>query len=200
MDRRFLAGLLLAAAALGADASASKGTPFVVASVDGGRLTSDGQAVAVGAELAERAVLSLDKGTAVIEFGDQGRIMLTGPAEFEVGPGRVLLSRGRLLSVLDRLKGRFSVQTPIAVAAVRGTEFYVEARDDGRTYLCLCSGSLEVTGVPGVSHRKTLKSDHHLSYIYSRHGKRLDRNPWKMERHSDDDIGAMKMKMKKAMP
>lgn len=183
------AGIL--AAAVGAQAAA-KGPAFKVAAVDGGRLTSDGQAVAVGAELAERAVLALDKGTAVIEFGDQGRMMLTGPADFELGPGRVLLSRGRLLSVLDRLKSRFSVQTPVAVAAVRGTEFFVEAREDGRTYLCLCSGALEVTGVPGLSHRKTVRSDHHLSYIYSRHGKRLDRNPWKMENHTDADIAALK--------
>jgi ferric-dicitrate binding protein FerR (iron transport regulator) len=191
MDRRLLAAGLLAAA-LGADAAAAKGPVFKVAAVDGGSLTADGKAVSVGAELAERAVLALDKGTAVIEFGDQGRMLLTGPAEFEFGEGRVLLSRGRLLSVLDRLKGRFSVQTPVAVAAVRGTEFFVEAREDGRTYLCLCSGVLEVTGAPGLRHRKTIRSDHHLSYIYSRHGKRLDRNPWKMEKHTDKDIGMMR--------
>lgn len=191
MDWRILAAGLLAAA-LGADAATAKGPAFKVAAVDGGTLTADGKAVAVGVELAERAVLALDKGTAVIEFGDQGRMLLTGPADFEFGPGRVLLSRGRLLSVLDRLKGRFSVQTPVAVAAVRGTEFFVEAREDGRTYLCLCSGALEVTGVPGLSHRKTVRSDHHLSYIYSRHGKRLDRNPWKMENHTDADIAGLK--------
>lgn len=191
MDWRLLAAGLLAAA-LGADAAVAKGPVFKVASVDGGRLTADGQAVAVGAELAERSVLALDTGTAVIEFGDQGRMLLTGPADFELGPERVFLSRGRLLSVLDRLKGRFSVQTPVAVAAVRGTEFFAEAREDGRTYLCLCSGVLDVTGVPGVSHRKTVRSERHLSYIYSRHGKRLDRNPWKMENHTDAEIAALK--------
>ena len=82
--------------------------------------------------------------------------------------------------------------TPVAVAAVRGTEFFVEARADGRTYLCLCEGTLEVSGMPGTGYRKTLRSKHHGSYIFSQHGKRLDRGPWRMENHTDEEIGGMK--------
>lgn len=180
------------AAALAGGASAAQPTGFTVASVTGGSLTADGKAVEAGAELRAGSVLSLDKGRALIELGKEGRLLLTGPADFEVGERRLILSRGSLLSVLDRLKGRFSVQTPIAVAAVRGTEFFVEARDDGRTYLCLCKGVLEVTGVPGLSHRKTIRAAKHANFIYSRHGKRLDRNPWTMENHTDKDIGMMR--------
>lgn len=187
---------LLAAVGLGAllaaAAQAAKAPAFKVTSLAGGELTANGKLVAAGAELAEGATLRLDAGEAILEFGSEGRLKLTGPAEIRLGPRQVTLASGRLLSVLNKLKGGFSVATPIAVAAVRGTEFFVEARDDGRTYLCLCSGTLEVAGAPGLAHRKTLRADHHASYIYSRHGKRLDRNPWKMEHHSDAEIGGLK--------
>ena len=180
--------------ALAAEAGAAKAPPFKVASAMGGTLTSDGKPVSVGAELRDGAVVRLDTGQAVLELAEEGRVMLTGPAELTVGGRGISLARGRLLSVFRRLKGSFSVRTPVAVAAVRGTEFFVEARDDGRTYLCLCEGTLEVTGMPGTGYRKTIRSKHHGSYIFSQHGERLDRGPWKMENHSEGDIGKLKMR------
>lgn len=181
--------ILLVAALLGGPASAAKTPALKVASVADGTLTAGGKEVSVGAELASGALLRLDKGKAVLELGDEGRLQLSGPAELRLGERRVDVVLGRLLSVLPKLRRGFTVSTPLVVAAVRGTEFFVEARDDGRTYLCLCAGTLEVTG-PG--YRKTLRSKSHGSAIYSKHGKRLDQNPWKMENHTDSDIGGLK--------
>lgn len=184
--------LLLGALLLG-PVWAAKGPPYTVASVEGGALTADGKAVEAGAGLPEGVTLRLDKGKAVVELGDEGRLRLSGPAELRLGKRQVELKLGRLLSVLPRLRAGFSVSTPVAVAAVRGTEFFVEAREDGRTYLCLCEGALEVTGAPGLSLRKTtLRSKHHGSYIYSKIGKRVDRGPWRMENHSDAEIDGLK--------
>ncbi|TPW18909.1 MAG: hypothetical protein FD126_3215 [Elusimicrobia bacterium] len=179
-------------ACLALQASAAKIPLFKVASVEGGTLLVDGKAAEVGAVLREGAKARLDAGEAVLELGDEGRVRLNGPAEFSVSTRAVSLTRGSLLSVLQKLKGGFSVRTPVAVAAVRGTEFFVEARADGRTYLCLCDGTLEITGMPGTGYRKTIRSNHHGSYIFSQHGKTLDRGPWKMEHHSDGDIGELK--------
>lgn len=176
-----------------AAAGGAKAPPFKVSSVMGGTLTSDGKPVSVGAELRDGAVVRLETGQAVLELAEEGRVMLTGPAELSIGGRGLALTRGRLLSIFRRLKGEFSVRTPVAVAAVRGTEFFVEARADGRTYLCLCEGALEVTGMPGTGYRKTIRSKHHGSYIFSQHGKRLDRGPWPMENHSDGDINKLKM-------
>lgn len=182
----------LLASCLAVDAFAAKPPPFKVASVEGGALTLNGKPLAVGDELRDGAVVRLDAGRAVLDLGDEGRLKLAAPAEFKVGPRSFTLLRGALLSVLPKLKGAFSVSTPIAVAAVRGTEFFIEARADGRTYLCLCDGVLEVTGMAGSGFRKTIRSKGHGSYIFSQHGKRLDRGPWKMESHSDADIGELK--------
>ncbi|TBR20219.1 hypothetical protein EPO15_13430 [bacterium] len=189
---RLLAAVLLAAA-FAVQASAAKPSRYKVASVTGGVLTADGKAVAAEGELSEGAKVRLDKGKAVLELGDEGRLMLTGPAEIKLGKREVGLVSGALLSVLPRLRGNFSVSTPLAVAAVRGTEFFLEVREDGRTYLCLCEGALEVSAAPGLSLRKTmLRSKHHGSYIYSKIGKRVDRGPWRMENHSDAEIGGLK--------
>ena len=184
--------VMLAAGTFAAAASSGTAVRFTLASVAGGTLTAGGTPVSAGAEVPEATPLHLDAGHAVIDLAGEGRLLLTGPADVEFGPRRLSLNRGRLLSVLGRLKGRFSVATPIAVAAVRGTEFFVEAREDGRTYLCLCEGRIDVTGVPGVSYHKALQATHHSGFIYSRHGKELDRNPWHMEHHSDAEIGSMK--------
>lgn len=180
--------MLALAALLGGHAFAAKVTTFKVASVSGGTLTAAGKTLEVGAELAEGAVLMLDKGRAVLELGDEGRVQLKGRTELRLESRRVTLKFGALLSVLPKLKRGFAVATPIAVAAVRGTEFFVEAREDGRTYLCLCEGTLEVTGAPGLGYRKAIRSKHHGSYIFSKIGKRLDRGPWRMENHTDADI------------
>ncbi len=183
---------LAAGAVLAGAASSGSDVRFKVASVAGGTLTAGGKPVPAGAEVPEAAPLHLDAGHAVIDLAGEGRLLLTGPADVEFGARQLTLTRGKLLSVVNRLKGRFSVATPVAVAAVRGTEFFVEAREDGRTYLCLCEGRLDVTGAGGISYHKTLQSTHHTGFIYSRHGKALDRNPWRMEHHSDVEIEGMK--------
>lgn len=175
--------ILALAALLGGPALAAKGVAFKVASVDGGTLTVGGKEVLVGAELPEGAVVRLDKGDAVLELGDEGWLQLTGPAEVKFGDRRADIKIGKLLSVLPKLRRGFTASTPIAVAAVRGTKFFVEARQDGRTYLCLCEGALEVAGAKGLGYRKTLRSKNHASYIFSKIGKRLDRGPWRMENH-----------------
>lgn len=184
--------MLLLAALLGDPVLAAKAPAFKVVSVTGGTLTSGGKTIEVGAEPAEGAVLMLDKGRAVLEMGNEGRVQLKGRTEIRLESRRVNLKVGALLSVLPKLKRGFSVATPIAVAAVRGTEFFVEVRDDGRTYLCLCDGILTVTGAPGLGYRKAIRSKHHGSYIFSKIGNRLDRGPWRMENHTDEDISGLK--------
>lgn len=184
--------LLLLGVLLVGLASGAKNPNFKVASVSGGTLTAGGKEVTVGAELADSAVLRLDKGKAVLDLGDEGRIQMTGPAELRLGDRRVDLKFGKLLSVLPKLRRGFTVATPLAVAAVRGTEFFIEAREDGRTYLCLCQGTLEITGAPGLGYRKAIRSKNHGSYIFSKIGNRLDRGPWRMENHTDAEIDGMK--------
>lgn len=53
------------------------------------------------------------------------------------------LDRGKLFAHTDALsKGQtFKIQTPSAVAGIRGTKFFMEAKPD-ETYICVCEGKV----------------------------------------------------------
>lgn len=171
---------------------APKKAEVKVLSVTGGVLKAAGSPLAAGAAVADGSELRLDAGQAVLDFGGEGKVLLTGPAVLTVGGRRLTLTGGGLLNVMSRLKGRYSVATPAAVAAVRGTEFYVEARADGSTYLCLCEGSIEVAGGKGVKYKKRFRAEHHQAAVFSRDGKTLKRVAAEMGGHHDEDIEALK--------
>lgn len=173
-------------------ASADPKAEVRVVSVAGGTLKSGGKPVSAGALVAQGSELRLDAGRAVLDFGGEGRVQLNGPAALTVGARRLTLSEGGLLSVMSRLKGRYAVATPAAVAAVRGTEFYIEARKDGATYLCLCEGAVEVTGGRGAKYSQSFESKHHLSAVFTRDGRTLKRSEAPMLSHQDADIEALK--------
>lgn len=165
---------------------------FTVASIEVGPLTRDGRPVEAGAALDDGSVLHLAAGKAVLDFGGEGKLLLTGPADFTVETRGIALKAGGLLSVLNRLKGGFQVRTPAAVAAVRGTEFFVEPRGEHETYLCLCRGRIEVTGVDGAGKPIAIKSANHKSYLFSRVGAVLTKRAARMEGHSDAEIADLK--------
>lgn len=183
--------LALAALLLAPAAHAAPAPPARVLSVSSGALTVGGRAVSVGAELPAGAELRLGGGEAVLELPEAGRVLLKGPARLTLGAERLSLTEGGLLSVLDRLKGRFAVATPAAVAAVRGTVFYIEARGPDSTYLCLCHGKLTVRGGKGVRYRYTFSAAHHTAFLFSRGGRREKRAKAPMEHHTDAEIALL---------
>ena len=108
-----------------------------------GTLTAGDTVLKAGDSL-PNAEVRLSSGTATIAI-DGGRFLLTGPARFTPRKSSFRLDLGGLLSVLTRRAGRrFSVRTPTAVAAVRGTDFYVEAGTKQEVDVCICKGALEV--------------------------------------------------------
>ncbi|HLA27920.1 MAG TPA: hypothetical protein VJZ49_08500 [Syntrophales bacterium] len=76
------------------------------------------------------------------------------------------LSHGRLLSVFG--KGERQIETPTAVAGIRGTGIYVEAEPE-RSYICTCYGrvDIEARGRPGE--KETIETLHHEAprYIFA---------------------------------
>jgi hypothetical protein len=84
------------------------------------------------------------------------------------------------------------VETPAAVAAVRGTEFYVEPRGKDSTYLCVCRGKVEVRGSGGSRFKTTMKGKHHTAALIQRSGESTKKRPAAMEGHTDAEISALK--------
>lgn len=129
-----------------------------------------------------------------------GKVKLTGPAEMKVGARGIELLAGRLLLALPRLgKRRFAVRTAHAVAAVRGTEFYVEALADS-TYLCVCEGAIDARA-PKQRRDKTMpsplltadKEHRHAAYVLTPAAEGLLKSePAAMRGHADDEFPSLR--------
>lgn len=95
------------------------------------------------------------KGKATIRFREGSEVTLGPHSVFiveEDQPGRISLRLmiGKLWANVSKLRGReFEVRTPVAVAAVRGTEFFVDVRSARESVIELFSGSLAVDHARG---------------------------------------------------
>jgi len=154
----FIAILLAAGPALAAEPKAPSARlvhaagDVTIESKDGGRLGKSGSALAPG-----ESVTTAAGAVAVIELPDGSRLKLRESSRLAVtlpGPKtaatEAFLSFGSVFAkVAKRLAGQpFSVRTPSAVAAVRGTEFftaYGRAKGKNRDlWVCVNEGSVEL--------------------------------------------------------
>lgn len=168
-------------------------------SIAGGELRRGGRAVTPGEALEGGVSLQLTGGAkAIFEAQGFGKLMMRGPANFTPRGARATpgldLTAGGVLTRLRDLEGmRFSIGTPAAVAAVRGTTFFVEARGRRTMYLCVCEGSVAVLG-RGERFKTTVAStgEHKpflLQMTSAGQGVQADAA---MERHTDADIEELK--------
>lgn len=153
-------GLALACLLSCAPAAASAAGRLI--STNGAPMAGD-RALKAGDAL-PNAEVRLASGTATFEI-DGGRFLLTGPARFTPKKSAFRLDLGSLLSVLTKRAGRrFSVRTPTAVAAVRGTDFFVSVGSKQEVDVCICRGALEVAA-KGMD-KLPMISEHHLNYRF----------------------------------
>lgn len=95
------------------------------------------------------------KGSAVIQFKDGSQVRLGPYTIFTVEedtPAKISINitLGRLWAVVAKVRSReFQVQTPTAVAAVRGTTFGVEVLSQARTTVMVAEGQVGVRGMAG---------------------------------------------------
>jgi hypothetical protein len=126
-----------------------------------------GDSVAPGMTVETRAASSIvfTIGRDAFLLRERSRAVIAG-ARAENRVESVDLPEGRLLMVFGR-GGVRRVSTPTAVAAIRGTGIYVEA-EPGRSYVCTCYGTVEISAIafPGAS--ETVRTRHHEAprYIY----------------------------------
>lgn len=152
-------------------------------------LTSDGASFKAGDEL-PNAEIRLASGTATLAI-DGGRFLVTGPARFTPRRSTFKLQLGGLLSVLTKRAGwRFSVRTPSAVAAVRGTDFYVSVGTKQEVDVCICVGALEVSA-KGME-TLPMKSDSHLNYRFWTAKTETARGKSPMIGHTDADLDVLR--------
>lgn len=100
---------------------------------------------------------------------------------------RVRLTAGRLMGVFGG-EGRL-VETPTAVAGIRGTGLYVEV-DPNRSYICTCYGIVRVRAVASPGIERTVETRHHEQplYVFGRSGAEDWIADAPMKNHTDDEL------------
>ena len=102
---------------------------------------------------ASRAVLTLEAGS-IIRLGADTQASLGATARKQ---SSMKLLAGTIWSFFTRPTS-YEVEGPNAVAGVRGTVFFVEAESKDSTYICDCTGEVEVLGLEGAGTPQTLVS------------------------------------------
>ncbi|MBI4423887.1 MAG: FecR domain-containing protein [Elusimicrobia bacterium] len=162
-----------------------------------GALTVSGRPVGAGYNVPPGVGLALAaEGRAVIKLGQEGVVELRGPASFRFVSGRragLDLTRGGLLAALPRLSGPFHVQARSMVAAVRGTELFLDVRGPSDLYLCVCSGSVRLSDDKRRGYQRTISGEHHTSWEFKGGGPAgVLETSQDMQGHSDEDLEALR--------
>jgi hypothetical protein len=160
-----------------------------------GRPAEIGQEVALGAD-----VRTGENSTCIIVFGGKNifRIQELSSAVIRIDEeqGSIDLARGALAAVFDRLQrlsgsgGAFRIQTPTAVAGVRGTAFFIKVEDQNNTYVCTCNGKLGLEDVDQGNSR-SVRATHHRSYRFTRGADGITTSRVRMMYHTDSDITSL---------
>jgi hypothetical protein len=152
----------------------------------------DGQALRAGAALRAGQILSTGP-------GEHADILLPSRIAFRLGPAAEVFlrrDRGGWTAVLHRgglfarvITGTpFTVRTPAAEVAARGTLFYVRAESAQKTYACICRGKYHLEA-PGFS--RDMSGEHHnaVTLLSSPAGTRVE--PAGMSGHTDPEASAL---------
>lgn len=175
-----------------------------VLSVKGGPLTAEGRTFKAGDEL-PNAEVKLATGTATIAM-DGARFLLTGPARLTPRKSYFSLELGSLLSVLKHGSRRFSVRTPTAVAAVRGTDFYVGVGPRKEVDVCICNGELDVASTHSIREDEMklqhwpMAAEHHLNYRFWMVKSETIRGASPMRGHTDAELDALRKLLAEEKP
>lgn len=172
----FLAAALLSVftcfAGCGTSTITSSGSPISIVSVDG-KAAKSGKAVSKGDEVMPGETVLVEEGSAaVVKISNKAAVTLKNASKLvfdEVTDTAISLNLdyGAMMTVVAPSERKFILKTPAAVAGVRGTAFYVEARAIDQTYICLCEGILSLTMPDTVQEMQTPNRSRHNAFLIS---------------------------------
>jgi hypothetical protein len=106
------------------------------------------------------------------------------------------VSKGSVLGVFDRLsqeltdsKSEMRVRTPINVAGIRGTAFFVKVFSENSAYFCTCNGTIQLgTAEDGAALDTEVQASRHYAYRYTRSGDEINARTAPLLYHDDADL------------
>ena len=170
-----------------------------------GTVQIDGETAVAGQKLKPKFTVSTGDDSYCAVIFNRKNIMHVDAntfAEVDLGKAvkRVKLHRGVLASALRKLDRiaeddeGFKLETPIAVAGVRGTVFFVNVESDSRSYICTCNGILRTADAEG-GNDLLVASAHHTAYRYLDRGGSFAAESAPFLYHSDEmmELGAARI-------
>jgi hypothetical protein len=163
-----------------------------------------GQEIALGA-----AVQTGESSLCIIVFAGKNifRIQEQTHAILEIDEdrGAVNLKRGAMAAVFSKLQtlsdtgGIFRLQTPTAMAGVRGTAFFIKVEDENNTYICTCNGQLGLADVE-QGNARTVRSERHSAYRFSRSAEGIRSTKAPLLYHNDSTLNFLAAKIRVRIP
>jgi hypothetical protein len=132
------------------------------------------------------------------------RLLLSQGVAMQIGPGsRVVLEKGKhgAPTTVELFKGyllskirkdgdgiKYRVRTKTASLGVRGTTFFAKQEPDGRTFVCVCEGTVVTTWDKG---EKLITSKHHDAPTWVEAGNPKGVKAPMGDEHNDEEIAAL---------
>lgn len=131
--------------------------------VDIGATARDGDVLETGpgayaeVQFGESQIFRASENTALTLNGDEGTL------DMELGALAMIQSKVRFLF----FNKSWDVTTPLAVASVRGTTYYIKMEDENTAYVCICNGEIALHDTDEV-HDLDLEASHHKAVRFIR--------------------------------
>ena len=119
--------------------------------------------------------------------------------------GSISLREGALAAVFYKLQrlgsgeAAVSLRTPVAVAGVRGTAFFVKVESPTSTYVCTCNGTLRLADVM-EGNRREVQSDTHKALRFAEVSGAIQVSAAGLLYHSDATMDALARKIHVRIP
>ncbi len=162
-----------------------------------GEIKLDGAAATVDMEIPMSATITTGpNGHGYFTFGPGSVIEIRKSSTLKIGSSNthkdsLKLLAGALWSVLAP-GASYEVHTHNAVAGVRGTVFYTEARNEKTSYICACDGKVDIEAANPKNFKKTIPSKmQHKAFLVNNKGKGQAVKPFKRVNHTDQEKEAL---------
>jgi hypothetical protein len=180
----------------------------VIEYLEGEVLLNGGEAV-IGQEVTPGAVIeTAENSYCEVVFAGHNifRIEALSMARIEIVEprGKITLEEGALAAVFQKIQrlnasGGFRLETPTAVAGIRGTAFYIRLEDPNNTYICTCNGATRLAD-RAESFRRFVKSDRHKALRFSRQGEQIRALSAPLLYHDNPYMDALAAKIHSRIP
>ncbi|MBN1500043.1 MAG: FecR domain-containing protein [Spirochaetes bacterium] len=104
--------------------------------------------------------------------------------------GELYLEKGWIAGVTRKVftkDGKYSVRTPTAVAAIRGTSYCFKVENDLSSYFCICNGTINMTAA-GENKGEDISSAHHFGERFIMADGKVSIEEAGMLYHTDEDL------------